>query len=1064
MSSERDCLSGHAHDNIEGCGAATEEAQLRAGLQGQRAHDCTAWPAHVLAWPSPLPSHAPPAQPQALLSGHACGQMGASQARQPQAPLGAESARGGAPEIAGHSGPSLPLLPFQPPLTFRATAAHPVPYYPPPFPQILPDTRFPLVPGPPGSFSPYVLQHTIRAPCGIVRFCAPPVGPAPPLATSPFLPAPSPPCARPSHHAPAMPAAVSAGAASHAQVEADARAARATAAAAVAAGGDGSRCSPRTSAEEPGAAAAAAACRDAHQPGAPAAARGGGDGAGAGAADGAGSASRGQQPQGRRQRGREGRWGRIDRGQGGAGWASGGQQGGGEQGAVQGERVQRKRECVYGGRGAGGSGSTSSACSSGGTPGSGASVSASKQKDGSKAGGGRKKATGSEEEQRQRQAEKKKRRLEKALATANALRSELLEKRKQRRREQELWLDRAGQALAEAVALRGVAASDGGRDHIAERAEGAGGGGGEVSESSHNSVHWHKGGQTGVGEGRARWLEDTTQRGRDTVPSGKGASGKAGRRLSPAVAPVGPGSESGGTESAGGGKREGVGCRERGDAEEDEVEGRLRGALLEQLAVNCQAPAARPAAASPAASNGAGPAAPTAAASVVAAAPDAAATVATGDLGAGRWKGVGKVVESGKSNRSGEAARSGGPAGTARTARSAGRGGSREGEEQDGEESSKGCEGDVGRANEAAAGGRARQEATHGDTADALISRLLLHHSTSSPSPHCSPSLAPAASPFTLFTGLQLSELHVAVNSIAAEPAGPAAGLAAGIGEWSLNEVSLVQPHRSNHGPDLAEVGREGPGRAGAGCERGHMVGGVGLATGLRDHGKLAAGGSREKGEQEEEKGTTTWPSGRGARKKEVGGGPLRFRNVGSGGRWMEAARGSEVGAEEREMAAGMAAVQAVAAMRIVEEARAEAQAARQAAQEAGGRAQVEDGDQSVHGNDESEAMVVEGGPWELRARLQETERRLQEKTARVSELERSLEEMTQYLQNLKAILPAVPLAAAASPPALGPSLAAMRGGAVGAGVQEGEVEGQGIMAPEGSGGEGSCGSTRSRW
>ncbi|CAI5489520.1 unnamed protein product [Closterium sp. Naga37s-1] len=111
-----------------------------------------------------------------------------------------------------------------------------------------------------------------------------------------------------------------------------------------------------------------------------------------------------------------------------------------------------------------------------------------------------------------------------------------------------------------------------------------------------------------------------------------------------------------------------------------------------------------------------------------------------------------------------------------------------------------------------------------------------------------------------------------------------------------------------------------------------------------------------------------------------------------------------------------------------------------------------------------SEAMVVEGGPWELRARLQETERRLQEKTARVSELERNLEEMTQYLQNLKAILPAVPLAATASPPALGPSLAAVRGGAVGAGVQEGEVEGQGMMAPEGSGGEGSCGSTRSRW
>ncbi|CAI5489521.1 unnamed protein product [Closterium sp. Naga37s-1] len=1031
MSSERDCLSGHSRDSSEGCGAAPEEVQLRAGLSGQRAHDGTAWPAHALAWPSPLPSHAPPhapAQPQTLLSSHARGQMPPSQAGQLQATHGADSARGGiVPGISGRSGPSLPLLAFQPPLTFRATAAHPIPYYPAPFPSIPPNSPYPLVNGPPGSFSPYVLQHTIRAPCAIVGFRAPPVGPAPPLATSPFLSASSAaPCARPSHHPPAPPAAVSLDALSHAQE------ASGTAAAAV---GNGSHCSPHTSAEGSGANASAAPPRDAHQPraaaaAAAAAARGGGHGGGGAVAaaggDGAGSASRDQRPQGRRQRGREGRWGRIDRGQSGAGCATGGQQVGGEQGGVLGERGQRKRECVYGGRGAGGSGSTSSACSSGGTPGSGASAAASKQKDGAKAGGGRKKGVGSEEEQRLRQAEKKKRRLEKALATANALRSELLEKRKQRRREQELWLDRAGQALAEAVALRvlveeeededgeeeeggeegeeratsgggggavegegergasssasvqgrgaavtgvgggqkeagdgcgalawgsmclreggahpkGAAASDGGRDQRAERAEGAGGGGGEVSESSHNSVHWHTGRQTGVGEGRARWLEDTTQRGSDTVPGGKGASGKAGRRLSRAVAPVGPGSESGGTESAGGGKREGVGCRERGDAEEDEVEGRLRGALLDQLAVNRHSLAARPAAASPAASKGAGPAAPTAAASVVAAAPDAAAaaaTVATADLGAGRWEGVGKVVESGKSKRSGEAARSGAPAGTARSARSAGRGGPREGEEQEGEESSKGCEGDVGRADEAAAGGRARQEATHGDTADALISRLLLHHPTSSPSPHCSPSLAPAASPFTLFTGLQLSELHVAVNSIAAEPAGPAAGLAAGIGEWSLNEGSLIQPHRSNNGADLAEVGREGPGRAGGGFEGGHMAGGVGLATGLRDHGKLAAGGSRETGEQEEEKGTTTWPSGRGTRKKEVGGGPLRFRNVGSGGRWMEAARGNELGAEEREMAAGMAAVQAVAAMRIVEEARAEAHAARQAAQEAGG-------------------------------------------------------------------------------------------------------------------------------
>jgi hypothetical protein len=64
-----------------------------------------------------------------------------------------------------------------------------------------------------------------------------------------------------------------------------------------------------------------------------------------------------------------------------------------------------------------------------------------------------KKKQAKEERDRLKQAEKKKRRLEKALATAAAIRSEL-EQKKQRRKEEERLLDEEGAALAEAVALQ----------------------------------------------------------------------------------------------------------------------------------------------------------------------------------------------------------------------------------------------------------------------------------------------------------------------------------------------------------------------------------------------------------------------------------------------------------------------------------------------------------------------------------------------------------------------------------------------------------------------------------
>ncbi|KAK4797087.1 hypothetical protein SAY86_029413 [Trapa natans] len=64
-----------------------------------------------------------------------------------------------------------------------------------------------------------------------------------------------------------------------------------------------------------------------------------------------------------------------------------------------------------------------------------------------------KKKQGKEEMDRLKQAEKKKRRLEKALATSAAIRSEL-EKKKQKKKEEEQRLDEEGAAIAEAVALQ----------------------------------------------------------------------------------------------------------------------------------------------------------------------------------------------------------------------------------------------------------------------------------------------------------------------------------------------------------------------------------------------------------------------------------------------------------------------------------------------------------------------------------------------------------------------------------------------------------------------------------
>lgn len=60
---------------------------------------------------------------------------------------------------------------------------------------------------------------------------------------------------------------------------------------------------------------------------------------------------------------------------------------------------------------------------------------------------------------RLKQAEKKKRRLEKALATSAAIRSEL-EKKKQKKKEEQQRLDEEGAAIAEAVALHVLVGED----------------------------------------------------------------------------------------------------------------------------------------------------------------------------------------------------------------------------------------------------------------------------------------------------------------------------------------------------------------------------------------------------------------------------------------------------------------------------------------------------------------------------------------------------------------------------------------------------------------------------
>lgn len=64
-----------------------------------------------------------------------------------------------------------------------------------------------------------------------------------------------------------------------------------------------------------------------------------------------------------------------------------------------------------------------------------------------------------DEMDRLKQAEKKKRRLEKALATSAAIRSEL-EKKKQKKKEEQERLDEEGAAIAEAVALQVLVGED----------------------------------------------------------------------------------------------------------------------------------------------------------------------------------------------------------------------------------------------------------------------------------------------------------------------------------------------------------------------------------------------------------------------------------------------------------------------------------------------------------------------------------------------------------------------------------------------------------------------------
>ncbi|KAJ0964300.1 hypothetical protein J5N97_029422 [Dioscorea zingiberensis] len=70
-----------------------------------------------------------------------------------------------------------------------------------------------------------------------------------------------------------------------------------------------------------------------------------------------------------------------------------------------------------------------------------------------------KKKQAKDELDRQKQAEKKKRRLEKALATSAAIRSEL-EKKKQKKIEEQQKLDEEGAAIAEAVALHVLLGED----------------------------------------------------------------------------------------------------------------------------------------------------------------------------------------------------------------------------------------------------------------------------------------------------------------------------------------------------------------------------------------------------------------------------------------------------------------------------------------------------------------------------------------------------------------------------------------------------------------------------
>ncbi|KAG2263179.1 uncharacterized protein BNAA04G06500D [Brassica napus] len=71
----------------------------------------------------------------------------------------------------------------------------------------------------------------------------------------------------------------------------------------------------------------------------------------------------------------------------------------------------------------------------------------------------KKKAHGKDEFDRVKQAEKKKRRLEKALATSAAIRAEL-EKKKQKKLEEQQRLDEEGAAIAEAVALHVLLGED----------------------------------------------------------------------------------------------------------------------------------------------------------------------------------------------------------------------------------------------------------------------------------------------------------------------------------------------------------------------------------------------------------------------------------------------------------------------------------------------------------------------------------------------------------------------------------------------------------------------------